>query len=276
MSLARITDVDRPAETPATRPTPARPGARSEVTLYWGSIGAGVVVWQIIAAGQSAFVLASPLAVVARLGQMIASLQLPAALLGSLQHMALGYVIACAIALPLGLLMGRIRMLGDLLDPVVTLLYAVPSVAWAPFIMIWFGLYFPARVALVVIMCVFDMLVVLSVGARNADQKLLSVGRAFGATPWQIVWLVLLPESLPFIFTALRIGIVRAVNAMITAELFLAAVNLGSIMKQAAAHFDSAAVLGVLLVLSLLGLALQEAALWIEARICVWQPQRGR
>ncbi len=122
-------------------------------------------------------------------------------------------------------------------------------------------------------MCVFDMIIVVSTGARNADRRLLDVGRSFGASAWQRTRLVLVPESLPFLFTALRIGVVRAVNAMITAELFLAAVNLGSIMKQAAVRLDSAAVLGVLAVLCLLGLALQEILLLIERRICVWRPR---
>jgi ABC-type nitrate/sulfonate/bicarbonate transport system permease component len=250
-----------------------QPGQRSFGFLYIASVAAGLVIWQIVAQGYSSFVLAPPLGVLARLGELIASGELPVALAGSLQHMALGYVIACAIAIPVGMLMGRVRFIHDLLDPIVNLVYAVPSVAWVPFIMIWFGLYFEARVALVVMMCVFDMIIVVSTGARNADRRLLDVGRSFGASAWQRTRLVLVPESLPFLFTALRIGVVRAVNAMITAELFLAAVNLGTIMKQAAVRLDSAAVLGVLAVLCLLGLALQEILLLIERRICVWRPR---
>ncbi|SEP84518.1 NitT/TauT family transport system permease protein [Faunimonas pinastri] len=250
-------------------------GERSNAALYWGSLIFGIVVWQLFAATQSGFVLAPPVAVFRRLGELTLGGVLPKALVAALGHMVLGYLIACLIALPVGLAMGRVRFVGDLLGPVVTLVYAVPSVAWAPFLMIWCGLYFKARVALVVLMCVFDMIIVLSVGARNADRRLLDVGRSFGTTRWQNVRYVLLPESLSFVFTALRIGAVRAVNAMITAELFLAAVNLGSIMKQAAAHFDSAAVLGVLFVLCLLGLLLQEILLLVEARICTWRPGRG-
>jgi len=65
------------------------------------------------------------------------------------------------------------------------------------------------------------------------------------------------------------------VNAMITAELFLAAVNLGQIMKQAAARFDSAAVLGILVVLCLTGLVLQELLLIAERRVCTWRPGKS-
>lgn len=263
-------------ETPASRSSARLRQPSRLLLLYSVSLIAGLLVWAAVAQGYSSFVLAPPWAVFARVWQLTLSLELPRALFGALQHMALGYVIACAIAFPIGLLMGRVRAVHDLLDPVVNLIYAVPSVAWAPFIMIWCGLYFEARVTLVVMMCTFDMIIVVSAGARDADPRLIAVGRAFGASAWQQVRLVLWPQSLPFLFAALRIGIVRAVNAMITAELFLAAVNLGAIMKQSAVRLDSAAVLGVLAVLSLLGLGLHELLLLIERRICIWQPGRSR
>lgn len=249
---------------------------RSGTLLSVVSVVGGLVLWQVATQGYSRFVLAPPLAVFARLWELTASLDLPRALGAALGHMVLGYAIACLIAIPIGIAMGRNRFVHDLLDPAVNLIYAVPSVAWAPLIMIWFGLFFPARTALVTIMCVFDMIIVVSTGLANADRKLIAVGRAFGASRWQQVWLVLLPESLPFIFTALRIGAVRAVNGMITAELFLAAVNLGAIMKGAAVRLDSAAVLGVLVVLSVLGLALQEALLLAERRLCAWRAVGSR
>jgi NitT/TauT family transport system permease protein/sulfonate transport system permease protein len=256
---------------------PRRLGARrSDSLLFLASIVTGLLVWQLVAQGYSSFVLSGPVEVLSRLWQLTASGELPAAFGGAVQHMVVGFLIACAIAFPIGFLMGRVRFVHDLLDPVVNLIYAVPSVAWAPFIMIWFGLFFEARVALVVMMCTFDMIIVISTGARNVEKRLLNVGRSFGANAWQRTRLILLPESLPFTFTALRIGVVRAVNAMITAELFLAAVNLGKIMKQAAVRFDSAAVLGVLVLLCLTGLVLQELLLIVERRICTWRQGPAR
>ncbi|KKB62745.1 hypothetical protein WM40_15815 [Robbsia andropogonis] len=234
------------------------------------SVVSGLFVWEAVARTQSAVLLASPMATLHKLAATIGDGSLPAALWASMGHMALGYLIAVLIAVPVGLAMGRSRTVHALLDPVVTLIYAVPSVAWAPFIMIWYGLFFKARVALVVIMCVFDMIIVVDAGARDVSPRLLDVGRAYGARRWQLIQLVLLPACLPFLLTALRIGAIRAVNAMITAELFLATVNLGGIMKQASARFDSAGVLSVLVVLALLGLVVQEGLLLIERRACRW------
>lgn len=268
--MTEVANAVPPAAGASSRPARSL-ASRSFLPLYGISILLGLGIWALVSTQLSSFVLASPQAVMQRLWEMTASGELLVAFGHSVQHMLLGFAIALVIAFPLGFLMGRVTFIHDLLDPIVSLIYAVPSVAWAPFIMIWFGLYFEARVALVVIMCLFDMLIVIDAGLRNADRKLLDVGRAFGATAWQRTRLILIPESLPFVFAALRIGAVRAVNAMITAELFLATVNLGSLMKNAAARFDSAGVLGVLFLLCVLGLMLQELLLWIERRACTWQ-----
>jgi ABC-type nitrate/sulfonate/bicarbonate transport system permease component len=80
----------------------------------------------------------------------------------------------------------------------------------------------------------------------------------------------MLPASLPFIFAGIRVGLVRAINAMITAELFLAAVNLGALMKQSAQRFDMAGLLSIVLLLCLLGLLMQEALKALEARLLPW------
>jgi ABC-type nitrate/sulfonate/bicarbonate transport system permease component len=123
-------------------------------------------------------------------------------------------------------------------------------------------------------MCVFDILVTVSAGARNVERNLIDVGRAFGAERWQLFRKVLLPASLPFLFTALRIGLVRAVIALITAELFFAAVNLGKYMQAAQNRFDSAGLLAVLTILAVVGLLAQEGLKALEGQLLPWHVRR--
>lgn len=243
-------------------------------TTYLGSILGGLVIWEIATRGVSKFVLSPPSAVVLDLIKGSINLELPSLLLRSLGHMVPGYLLAAAVAIPLGFLIGRSRSAQRMFDPVINAVFAIPSVAFVPFIIIWFGLFFEARVALVFLMCVFDMLIIVSAGARNVDRSLIEVGRSFGASRFMLWRLVLLPASLPFLFTAARIGLVRAVNAMITAELFFAAVNLGAYMKAATNRFDSAAVLAVLVILCTLGLLLQEMIRACETRFLPWHVRR--
>jgi len=247
-----------------------RPHASRTWPLYTLSLICGLILWELIAAQFSKVVLSPPTAVARHLYAHTVNLELPRLLWASLGHTALGYLLALAAAVPLGFLMGRSARTFAMFDPVLNALYSIPTIAFVPFLVIWFGLFFPARTALVFIMCVFDILVTVSAGARNVERNLIDVGRAFGAGRWFLFRKVLLPASLPFLFTALRIGLVRAVIAMITAELFFAAVNLGKYMQAAQNRFDSAGLLAVLTILAIVGLVAQEGLKALEARLLPW------
>jgi len=238
--------------------------------LYLLSILIGLLLWELIAGQFSKVVLSPPTTVARHLYAHTRSLLLPRLVLQSLGHAILGYALATAVAMPLGFVMGRSEKAFRMFDPVLNAIYAIPTIAFVPFLIIWFGLFFQGRTALVFLMCVFDMLVTVSAGARNVDPALIDVGRSFGATRWQVVGKVLFPASLPFLFTALRIGMVRAVNGMITAELFFAAVNLGAYMQSAQNRFDSAGLLAVLTILCVMGLLAQEGIKTLEARLLPW------
>ena len=247
----------------------------STVSIYAASIAGGLLIWEIGSRGVPNLVLAPPSAVAAHLVEHSLTLELPILVAHALGHMVLGFLLAALVAVPLGFLIGRNEWARRMFDPVINALFAVPSVAFVPFLIIWFGLFFEARVALVFLMCLFDMLIAVSAGARNVERNLIDVGRSFGARRVDLWRLVLLPASLPFLFTAGRIGLVRAVNAMITAELFFAAVNLGAYMKAATNKFDSAGVLSVIVILCVIGLCLQEGVRVLEARMLPWSVRRA-
>lgn len=238
--------------------------------LYPVSILGGLALWEWATRSVSGLILAPPSAVLVKLGQGIASGELVVALAGSLLALVIGYLLAVAVGVPLGFLIGRSRRASEMAEPVMNAIYAIPPVAFVPFLIIWFGLFFEARVALVFMMAIFEILVAVAAGARNVDQSLVAVGRSFGASRMSLLTKVVLPASLPFVFTALRIGLVRAINGMITAELFLAAVNLGKVMKDAAGRFDTAGLLAVVLLLCLLGLVAQEGLKALESRLMPW------
>ncbi len=234
------------------------------------SIAAGLLIWEIGAGGFSRFILPPPSAVAARFIDPTFAPALATGLLSSLSHMVVGFALAFGIALPLGMLMGRLPRVNAMVDPVINALYAIPSVAFVPFLVIWLGLFWESRVALVFAMAFPDILVVIVGGARDIRRNLLDVGRSFGASRLQVARLVLFPAMMPFVLTAFRVGIARAINGMITAELFFAAVNLGEVMKQSAQRFDSAGVLAVIVVICLVGLAAQWMVTQIEHRFLAW------
>lgn len=249
-------------------------GARSgHGVLYVSSFVAGLVVWHLISRMLPGVTFASPLDVFAAMSDRVADGTLPRAFASSLMHFGVGLAISAMIAIPVGLLIGRNDIARRLLNPIINALFAIPSVAFVPFIVIWFGLFFEARVAVVVIMTVFDMIITIAAGARAIDPGVLGAARAFGVRGTRMLSAIYLPASLPFVLTALRVGVVRATNAMITAELFLAAVNLGKMMQSASSNFDIATMMGVVFLVSLFGLAMQQLVGLLEGRLVGWARQ---
>ncbi|MGI4793261.1 MAG: ABC transporter permease [Janthinobacterium lividum] len=234
------------------------------------SIVVGIAVWQVAAGGTSDLILPPPSMVAAKLFDPGFAARLTEAVGNSMVALFAGFGISLAVAIPLGILLGRNRTAAAMIEPVVTAIYAIPPVAFVPFLVVWFGLFQPARIALVVLMTVFDVLIVVTAGARDVRRGLVDVGRSFGASMPTRMRLIVLPALAPFLFAGLRVGFARAVNGMITAELFFAAVNLGRLMKRESQNFDTAGVLLVVLVVCVLGLAGQMLLTAIERRALHW------
>ncbi|MGD9802089.1 MAG: ABC transporter permease [Hyphomicrobiaceae bacterium] len=229
-----------------------------------------LLLWQWGSSQTSGLLLPRPSAVLGKFLDPAWSGALMSALSQSLRQFVLGFGLALAIAVPLGIVIGRFRTLREMFEPVINAIYAIPPVAFVPFMVIWFGLFFEARVALVFWMSFFDVLVVIIAGARDVRKPLLDVGRSFGASRLQQLRLIVLPSLLPFFIGALRVGSARAINGMITAELFFAAVNLGAMMKRSTQQFDTAAVLSIVLLICLLGLLAQSLVAALERRLVHW------
>ena len=238
--------------------------------VYPMSFFFGLLVWELVASQLPDVVFASPSQVFIHIVKATLSGVLPKAFLNSIRHMLLGLGLSLVVAIPLGFVMGRNETVFQMFDPVVNAIFSIPSITFVPFLIIWFGLFFEARVALVFVMSVFDILVTVAAGARNIEPGLINVGRSFAVGRKDMFFKVMIPASLPFLFTALRIGTVRCINAMITAELFFAAVNLGEYMEDASSYFNAPAMLAVVFLLALFGLGAQEGIKWAEIKLLPW------
>jgi NitT/TauT family transport system permease protein len=245
------------------------------LVLYPISLALGLAIWEVIGRALPKAFLAPPSAVFGKLITLTADGSLPTALLGSIQHMVVGYLLAVIVAVPVGIVVGRSRTVATAVEPILNALYAIPPVALVPFFIIWFGLYFEGRVALVFAMCFFEILVNVLQGVRDIDRGLLDAAQSLETRGLALYRKVVIPAASPFIFTGLRVGIGRAVNAMITAELFFAAVNLGKILKASGSAFDTAMLFAVILVVSVFGLACQEGMRYVERLVIPWHHGRA-
>jgi NitT/TauT family transport system permease protein len=243
-----------------------------------GSIVLLLLVWELLPrlvtmqAGTKLF-FTVPSQVVATLYKMFATGAIWVPLGVSASAFAIGLLLAIAVGLPLGILLGRSATLNAMLDPFITAFNATPRLVFLPLLLLWFGLGLWSKVVIVFIGAVFPLLINTYEGVRNADKVLINVVRAFGAREWDIARLVVVPNSLPYIVVGLRLAIGRAVLGVVVAEFFGSEEGLGVVMVQAASRFQVDVVFAGLIVFAALSLLMTGLVKLLEDRFSRWRPQ---
>ena len=194
-----------------------------------------------------------------------------ASMLSSLVLFATGFGIALVLAVPLGIVLARVRLVRVALESYVLALYLTPMVALIPFILSIFGFDFWPKVIVVVLFGFFPVLYNTLEGARSVSPELIEVARAFRSSE-RGLWLdVYLPYTLPYVLTGVRQATGRALVGMIAAEFFLSTSGLGKEIMVSSRNFDMAGVLAVIIFITLLGVALMKAVQMLENRLCGWR-----
>lgn len=244
---------------------------KNKWTLRLLSLCAVFSLWQYAGSRMNPVFLSTPVAIFEAGVKVITSGELPSAMLISLGVVAAGFSAAIAVGVPLGLFMGRSRYAEYLLDPYVNALYVVPRIALIPLIIIWLGLGVQAQIAVVFGTSVFPILISTQTGVKNVGQNLIETARAFGAKEYDLVRKIILPASVPFIMSGLRLGIGQAIIGMIVAQMFLGISGMGFMLVNYGNQFATDHVFVVVLALAALGVVLTEAVRLVENRFSYWR-----
>jgi ABC-type nitrate/sulfonate/bicarbonate transport system permease component len=213
--------------------------------------------WQLYAWAMDNPLIPTPTKVAGALGGVLDH-QVLSALVNSDLSLLLGYLAAVVIGVPLGLLMGRVRVADDVLGPVVDLAMVTPMVVVMPVVLIALGLSRQAQVVTIFIFAVPLVIVPCRAGAKGVSPNLLEMAKAFGASGLRIWREVLLPGSVPAIVTGLRLGFGQAITGMVVVELTLLAIGIGNVILDYQASFRAAqmfAVVGLIVVQSVVVMA---------------------
>jgi NitT/TauT family transport system permease protein len=214
-----------------------------------------------------------PSAIALAFVDLVRSGKLGTALLESLQPFVAGYVFAIVLGVPLGLLVGRFRVAEAGLGIYITAGYAMPLVALVPLLVLWLGLGFAVKAAVVFLMSVFPICINTWLGVAAVPKSLIDVGKAFVAPNLVILTRIVLPATLPYIMAGIRLAVGRAVVAMVIAEFFTSISGLGAIIINSANNFDTATMFVPIVVLMVLAIGLNALIGWIERRVAPWQAE---
>lgn len=182
-----------------------------------------------------------------------------------------GFAIGLLAGLLLAMLMVVFRPLEAILMPLAVALNSVPTVAWIPLALIWFGMGAMSKIVLVVMAVSFVILVNSLHGLKQADPQTINLMRSFGASRLTIMYRLQLPAALPSIVSGLRVGLVRSIIVAIVAEMLGAYQGIGWTIFQSTQQVDLLTVWAAVVVSSLVSIALYGLLAWLDTTFIWWK-----
>jgi NitT/TauT family transport system permease protein len=160
------------------------------------------------------------------------------------------------------------------LYPFIVMFQAMPKVALAPLVIIWFGLGITSKIVAAALVAFFPLMVNTIAGLRSADEDRVNLMRSLAASRWQIFWMLQLPNAMPYIFAGLEIAMIFALIGAIVGEFVGATAGLGMLIQSMNFTMDVAGQFSILLILSALGLTLSGLIGVIRRRVLFWDPSQ--
>jgi NitT/TauT family transport system permease protein len=188
----------------------------------------------------------------------------------SLRRMAIGFGVAVAVSIPLGLLMGRSRAIASLFNPLLMVIYPVPKAALMPIIMLWLGVGDLAKTLVIFLGVSLPVIYHSFAGAKAVEEKMLWSGAAMGLSGSQRLIRIVLPAALPEILTGCRTGLVLALITMVTSEMIARQSGAGNILFNALDMGQYDTVFAMIIVIGALGICLDAAFEQVRRRLVRW------
>jgi ABC-type nitrate/sulfonate/bicarbonate transport system permease component len=186
-----------------------------------------------------------------------------------------GYVLSVAFGVPFGIMVGWYARMSYIFDPFINALNATPRVALLPLVIIWLGIGILSKVGIIFLGAVFPILINTRDGVKTTPFNLLNAARSFGASEWMVFKTVVLPSTVPFILTGLRLGVGRALVSVMVGELYAATAGIGFMITVAGATFQTDKVFVGVLIFALSGMISMEMLTKVERRFDKWRPKVG-
>lgn len=211
-----------------------------------------------------------PSTVLVIFGRMVQSGELWDHLSISLWRVLAGFAVGALPAVILGLLMGWFRTLYAIFDPLIAAIYPVPKIALLPLFLIWFGLGETTKIVTIAVAVFFLVLITTVNGVRLVDPILIEAAQSYGARGWRLFYKVILPATLPAIFTGLRLGLGVALLVIVSAEFVAANRGIGYLIWISWSTLAVNKMYVGLVVIAMLGLLTTNGLEWLRRRLMPW------
>jgi ABC-type nitrate/sulfonate/bicarbonate transport system permease component len=246
--------------------------------LAFGTLGVLILLaaWQVCAVTGivDEHISSYPTQVAAELGSLFSHGMIWSAVGSTAAEVGWALLFIIAAGIPAGIILGRLAWLRQMSDPILSILNSVPYVLFLPLIIFWFGLGETSRILVVVWAGILPLIINTTAGVRNINVDYLRVGQVFSASRWRFFASILLPATMPFILTGVRLAVARALVGAIVVEFFLSSNGLGYFVQTETANFQMSAAMAGIVVMAVAALLLTRLIGMVEKRVIAWSQVR--
>jgi ABC-type nitrate/sulfonate/bicarbonate transport system permease component len=191
----------------------------------------------------------------------------------TLYRALVGFAIAAIAGVVLGMAMSRNVGVRWIFDPIVSVGFPMPKIAFLPVMMLWLGVYDTSKIAMVVLDAIFPVVTATIGGIAGVDRHLLWSARNMGASEREVLWQVVLPAALPQILTGLQVALPIALIVAVVAEMLMGGYGLGGAMVHASRFADSRGVFAGIVEIAAVGYVLVKAMALVRRRLLIWHQE---
>jgi ABC-type nitrate/sulfonate/bicarbonate transport system permease component len=184
-----------------------------------------------------------------------------------------GFAVAAIAGVVLGAAMARNRIARWFFDPIISVGFPMPKIAFLPVIILWLGLYDVSKITMVVLDAIFPVVTATIAGIAGVEKELLWSASNMGAKNRELLWQILLPAALPQILTGLQVALPIALIVVVVTEMQMGGYGLGGAMMQASRFADSRGVFAGIVEIAVIGYGLVVAMAWLRRRLLRWHQE---
>lgn len=254
--------------------------ARIVYHLLWGfarifSILVLLVVWDLLARSGAVtpFQLPAPARVADRVWTDVVSGDFALNTALTLYRAMAGFLIAAVGGIVLGMAMSRVKIAHWFFDPIVSVGFPMPKIAFLPVIILWLGVYDVSKITMIVFDAIFPVVAATVIAIQGVERELLWSARNMGANERELLWQIVLPAALPQIMTGLQVALPLSLIVAVVTEMLMGGYGLGGAMITASRFANSVGVFAGIVEIAVVGYALVKAMALIRRRLLIWHQE---
>jgi ABC-type nitrate/sulfonate/bicarbonate transport system permease component len=234
-----------------------------------------LAAWELLTrfGGFTTFMLPAPTSVAERIFADITGADFYINLAATLYRMSLGFGIAAAGGVALGLLMHRNRLAHWFFDPIVSVGFPMPKIAFLPVFILWFGLYDGSKITIIAVNAIFPIITATLAGLQGVERELVWSARSLGASERRVGWEIVIPAALPQILTGVQVALPTALIVAIISEMMMGGYGLGGAMMESSRLLDSDGVFAGIVEIAVVGHCVITAMVLIRRHLLAWHPE---